>query len=302
VKAMAGASASDVQQLLCESPAHEMEGGSAREPSTEGARASLKRAWMRPAIAVIFSLVVLAVVLAGGSRGGSTSTAVVFGATGVAGFSEKNEECSSASDNCMESGCCRDAGYTCFTKNEHWANCNKTCSRGINLQDPKEHQTPWSCDVIGEKGHLMCGSATENCMGSKCCKNPGFTCFEKNEHWANCNDTCTAGINHLDPEEHKTPWSCKVLGSTAGDPGNPNPERCTEHHSTYPTRISCMGDPDARGHYAPVKKLWSCDCDTGCQAPHPDLCTQCGSHIGTNCYQALTWYCCDDEDFTYHWS
>jgi len=123
----------------------------------------------------------------------------------------------------MESGCCKDAGFTCFTKNEHFANCNDTCSKGVNLNDPEEHQTPWSCDVIGEKGHLMCGSASDNCMESGCCKDAGFTCFTKNEHFANCNDTCSKGVNLNDPEEHQTPWSCDVIGSTAGDPGNPNP-------------------------------------------------------------------------------
>jgi len=237
------------------------------------------------------------VILAGRQRGSPAPAATTCGSSSVVGLSEKHK-CSSATENCMETMCCKNAGFTCFKKNDQWANCNDTCTKGINHMDPEAHRTPWSCEVLGGEA---CSGAADNCMDTKCCKDPGFTCYEKNSHWANCNDTCARGTSHLDPEDHRTPWTCKIVGPTAGYPGNPDPDHCSKHHSTYPTSTRCVADPDARGPYPPAKSLWSCDCDRGCDAPREEMCEQCGSHDGKTCFWALTWYCCDDSTFEYHW-
>merc|ERR1719229_1167455 len=50
-----------------------------------------------------------------------------------------------------------------------------------------------------------------DCSDTKCCKDPHRVCFEKNEHYATCLKGCVEGVHHHDPEEHKTPWSCKPL-------------------------------------------------------------------------------------------
>ena len=34
--------------------------------------------------------------------------------------------------------------------------------------------------------------------------------FQKNEHWASCKTSCTAGIDPADPPEYATPWTCKA--------------------------------------------------------------------------------------------
>merc|ERR1719223_191351 len=56
----------------------------------------------------------------------------------------------------------------------------------------------------------------ENCLSSKCCKDVGFLCYEKDKYYAQCRPECQPGIHPDDPPQYRTPWSCNVLG---GDPG-----------------------------------------------------------------------------------
>merc|ERR1711992_2258 len=52
--------------------------------------------------------------------------------------------CSTAKENCMQSGCCQVSGHTCFRKNEHMAFCNETCSplKGALCSVPHVHSVP----------------------------------------------------------------------------------------------------------------------------------------------------------------
>jgi len=52
--------------------------------------------------------------------------------------------CSTAKENCMQSGCCQVSGHTCFRKNEHVAFCNETCSplKGNLCSVPRDHSVP----------------------------------------------------------------------------------------------------------------------------------------------------------------
>jgi len=56
-----------------------------------------------------------------------------------------------------------------------------------------------------------CSSDQDDCRASRCCATPGKQCYEKNEYWASCRDSCTPGTNPRDPVEHRTPWSCVRL-------------------------------------------------------------------------------------------
>uniref|UniRef100_A0A7S4T1J6 FAD-binding PCMH-type domain-containing protein n=1 Tax=Alexandrium monilatum TaxID=311494 RepID=A0A7S4T1J6_9DINO len=53
------------------------------------------------------------------------------------------------SDNCLTSKCCKTTGLTCYKKDSTWASCLESCTPGISPNDPPEHQTPWSCTVLG---------------------------------------------------------------------------------------------------------------------------------------------------------
>lgn len=267
---------------------------------------------MRRAAVAVFSIASLVAVVAASSHGGmpgtrgalgTPGTVAAFRAEGVVGLQSGTNglQCSAGPhENCKDSRCCKDPGHTCFRKNEHWASCKDTCTPGISLHDPEEHRTPWSCEVTGLKGTGICSSATEDCKDTGCCKNPGYTCYEKNEHFSNCNVSCRVGVSPHDPPQHQTPWTCARRGQTTDctwKPGNPDPARCTMHHSTYPTLISCLADKTAIAPYGPAKMVTSCDCDTGCQGPQPSSCQTCGQRDGKPCYVAQTWYCCDDKDF-----
>jgi len=41
-----------------------------------------------------------------------------------------HEQCAKPSENCLASKCCKVSGYKCFRKNETYAFCNKTCTKG----------------------------------------------------------------------------------------------------------------------------------------------------------------------------
>lgn len=70
--------------------------------------------------------------------------------------------------------------------------------------------------AIAPGARAACTPAGQDCHTSKCCANPGFSCFEKNKWWASCKPFCVKGIDPLDPPQNQQPWSCKALGAPAG--------------------------------------------------------------------------------------
>jgi len=58
---------------------------------------------------------------------------------------------------------------------------------------------------------LGCSGEFQDCRQLKCCKRAGQICFEKNEFWATCMDSCAPGV-HAGDQDTK-PWSCKKLGN-----------------------------------------------------------------------------------------
>merc|ERR1712187_1031996 len=97
--------------------------------------------------------------------------------------------CTKNGANCMDTKCCTTPGNFCFKKNEHWASCNETCNEKMKWNNDKQifeeqAEKVWDCHK------LSCTANGENCMASKCCSEPGMTCFKKNDHWVSCNATC----------------------------------------------------------------------------------------------------------------
>jgi len=62
----------------------------------------------------------------------------------------------------------------------------------------------------------------QSCRDSKCCTE-GYTCFEKDAHYAQCRDSCTPGVHEDDHPGHRTPWSCAVLSPAPGSAMPPAP-------------------------------------------------------------------------------
>jgi len=121
-------------------------------------------------------------------------------------------DCSSDTENCMSSKCCKIPGRKCFMKNEYWANCNDTCAPGHVDAYDRTHgiTTGWNCSVL-TKG--QCAKDHEDCTGKDGCCSEGHVCYVKNEHWKNCNAGCQRGVGankyeHSD-YEHES-WSCEI--------------------------------------------------------------------------------------------
>jgi len=58
--------------------------------------------------------------------------------------------CSNQGDDCSQSVCCAQANQKCYKKNDFFATClpADTCVPGVNLNDPPQWRTPWSCEVL----------------------------------------------------------------------------------------------------------------------------------------------------------
>jgi hypothetical protein len=50
------------------------------------------------------------------------------------------------------------------------------------------------------------------CLRSPNCCSAGLTCFEKDQFFAQCMETCKPGVSPNDPPQYRTPWTCRVLG------------------------------------------------------------------------------------------
>eukprot|EP00931_Biecheleriopsis_adriatica_P076641 TRINITY_DN5032_c0_g1_i1.p1 TRINITY_DN5032_c0_g1~~TRINITY_DN5032_c0_g1_i1.p1 ORF type:complete len:1220 (-),score=174.28 TRINITY_DN5032_c0_g1_i1:289-3906(-) len=83
-----------------------------------------------------------------------------------------------------------------------------------------------------------CSAAGEDCQSTSCCSQMGYQCYEKDQYWASCRDSCEPGINPSDPPEYQTPWSCKVLGTSPSPAPSPITVPSTTPVQTPTTTIS----------------------------------------------------------------
>merc|ERR1719471_134508 len=65
-----------------------------------------------------------------------------------------------------------------------------------------------------------CTALGDNCMKTRCCSAPGYTCFKKNKAWAGCKAWCAPGPDLWDVDPQ--PWECRPLGPLT--PGVPKPQ------------------------------------------------------------------------------
>jgi len=61
-------------------------------------------------------------------------------------------------------------------------------------------ESPWVKDRCSKEW-------VEDCSESRCCSGAGMMCYEMDEQWATCRETCEVG-----PDENNRMWSCKELG------------------------------------------------------------------------------------------
>jgi hypothetical protein len=128
-------------------------------------------------------------------------------------------KCSASHEDCRTTMCCSDPGLQCYEKNKWWAMCRAQCIPGV--ADPADVDSEhWSCKKFGERSpgkpvnQEECHDVNSNCMDSKCCSDPGFACFAKNDTFARCMPECAPGPQYFDLED-SSPWRCHQLGAAA---------------------------------------------------------------------------------------
>lgn len=163
------------------------------------------------------------------------------------GILELPDQCSYDSQDCRFTRCCKDKGHHCYEKNQVWATCKKSCKEGINWDDPKGFQTPWTCEVLSRPrgptttttlrttsteaavqtttpapapdptttaaapSPRICSGTKADCRTTRCCIDPGAHCYRKNSEWSGCRVDCQPG--QVDPDDlpkWRTPWGCEL--------------------------------------------------------------------------------------------
>eukprot|EP00421_Protoceratium_reticulatum_P012673 CAMPEP_0168383916 /NCGR_PEP_ID=MMETSP0228-20121227/14145_1 /TAXON_ID=133427 /ORGANISM="Protoceratium reticulatum, Strain CCCM 535 (=CCMP 1889)" /LENGTH=476 /DNA_ID=CAMNT_0008397073 /DNA_START=44 /DNA_END=1471 /DNA_ORIENTATION=+ len=79
--------------------------------------------------------------------------------------------------------------------------------------------TPFLPATTAAGDRSLCSGYDESCLKTRCCRDAGFQCYEKNKWWASCKELCTPGIDPFDSIANQQPWSCKTLGERS--PGVP---------------------------------------------------------------------------------
>lgn len=104
-----------------------------------------------------------------------------------------------------------------------------------------------SSNGTADDAKVTCSAAGKNCTESKCCSEPGLTCFEKNAHWSSCNETCSpkmlwTGKGHNGWEEqNETIWNCTVVSdSSAVLPCTANGQNCAASKCCLHSGSTCF--------------------------------------------------------------
>lgn len=123
------------------------------------------------------------------------------------------QTCAGGWESCVDSGCCRGPGEQCYKKNDFYGACMPV---GRCLEEG------WSCDPVGavtpsappRLGKLSqwalthCTREYGNCLESKCCLGMGTQCYQKDESYAQCRESCEPGEH---AEDNNATWTCDVL-------------------------------------------------------------------------------------------
>mmetsp|Transcript_112336 Transcript_112336/g.317794 ORF Transcript_112336/g.317794 Transcript_112336/m.317794 type:complete len:119 (+) Transcript_112336:2-358(+) len=115
----------------------------------------------------------------------------------------------------MSTGCCSDPKQTCFSKDAYFATCMETCAPGVHPEDGAEYRTAWQCSVLGRGCIAPCTITGDNCKFSRCCRDKGLKCFNKDAYFSGCMATCTPGVNPQDDAAFRVPWTCKIENMTS---------------------------------------------------------------------------------------
>jgi len=138
------------------------------------------------------------------------------------------DKCSKTGADCSDTKCCVAEGNQCFRKNASHAVCRGACTPGVDLYDADGPQE-WECKPLGPLtpglplepyregkevaewvGDRCAASGSENCLKSRCCKDAGKQCYEKDSGWGACMQGCVPGP--MEGDKSGGNWTCRALG------------------------------------------------------------------------------------------
>jgi len=152
--------------------------------------------------------------LAGSALAISSSSQSAADLHAFTGFADAGS-CTTGRGNCNTTQCCAGSGLQCYEQDKYYAQCRESCIAGA--PDPTHwNGNVWSCKELGTRspGEPECGHQGDDCRESKCCADPGFQCYEKNDGWATCKAECTPDAPDM-TDMDGSPWTCKELGERA---------------------------------------------------------------------------------------
>jgi len=196
-----------------------------------------------------------------------------------------DEKCAGNGENCKESMCCKASGTQCFRKVQGWAACKEACiAGGPDVTD--SNSDPWECKALGGRTPGLaagggvpapwvkenCSDVGDDCRETKCCKQPGQSCYAKNDQWAMCMPKCTHGP--LLTDKKFGIWSCRQLGGRT--PGVPQQEGPTRPAKWVEDKCSKAGEDCSKTMCCAGETLqcyqkndgWA-SCMRGCNPGHP---------------------------------
>jgi len=180
---------------------------------------------------------------ANGSGNDSGDGSANGSANGTANESDNaSAECGGDWQGCLDSKCCKSEAFRCYKKNDHWAQCRNKCTPGIDPHDKQagQHVQPWSCDDWDSTPN-KCAGSWEGCLNTKCCTDKRQICFKKNDHWAQCRNSCKPGIDDHDKKmgKHVGNWSCEKFDDT------PPPANCSADVEENCMKTRCCSNPQS---------------------------------------------------------
>jgi hypothetical protein len=81
---------------------------------------------------------------------------------------------------------------------------------------PQEEEDENEREIERRRREGVCSGEGEDCQVFKCCRNPKLSCFEKDNSWAVCTDSCTPGTDGMS--------ACRVLQPEGSSARAPPPE------------------------------------------------------------------------------
>jgi hypothetical protein len=129
--------------------------------------------------------------------------------------------CARSNFDCSESKCCSEPGQQCYEQAGGTGRCLDECVREAEVEGQPRNRTcrlmgPGTPrDVVSKRGGkfpVNCSEDGEDCGRSRCCQEPGTTCYVKNSTFATCMASCPPPPDFSQSSFHFEPWNCAALG------------------------------------------------------------------------------------------